>query len=107
MYRRAIRSLQTHAGSLEVLGAPVSGSDVRAYVMSGGGLRVKNWRVDLASRRCFLIFPVRGTEQRGIVSAEVKKKNGKVGGKGMGGRRWGEGWELIGGGDGIGECRWR
>ena len=79
VYRRTIRALQTHAGSLEVLGAPISGSDVRAYVMSGGGLRVKNWRVGLASRRCFLLFPVRGTEQRGIVSAEVKKKNGKVG----------------------------
>lgn len=77
VYRLAMRRLQTDAGVLEVLGAPLSGSDVRAYVMSGGNLRFRSFRPRFASRRCFLIFPVRGSERRGLVSAEVKKKEGK------------------------------
>eukprot|EP00850_Spirogloea_muscicola_P006725 SM000032S12109 [mRNA] locus=s32:558228:560633:- [translate_table: standard] len=77
VYRTAMRALNTNAGVLEIMGAPLTGSEVRAYVMSGGGLRMKGLNVRLASKRCFVIFPVRGSERRGLVSADVKRKKGK------------------------------
>lgn len=78
VYRIAMRRLNTSAGILEVMGAPLSGTDLRAYVMSGGGLTVKNFKPRLRSKRCFLIFPIRGSERKGLVSVEVKKKKGQV-----------------------------
>eukprot|EP00850_Spirogloea_muscicola_P011488 SM000071S21112 [mRNA] locus=s71:424190:426566:- [translate_table: standard] len=77
VFRTAMRALNTNAGVLEIMGAPLTGSEVRAYVMSGGGLRMKGLNVRLASKRCFVIFPVRGSERRGLVSADVKRKKGK------------------------------
>ncbi|KAF3782729.1 hypothetical protein EJ110_NYTH24452 [Nymphaea thermarum] len=77
VYRMAMRRLNTSAGILEVMGAPLSGTDVRAYVMSGGGLRIKNFKPRLSSKRCFLIFPISGSERKGLVSVEVKKKKGQ------------------------------
>ncbi|XP_077239282.1 uncharacterized protein LOC143880299 [Tasmannia lanceolata] len=77
IYRMAMRKLNTSAGILEVMGAPLSGTDLRAYVMSGGGLRVKNFKPTLSGKRCFLIFPIQGFERKGLVSVEVKKKNGQ------------------------------
>ena len=74
----AMRKLNTSAGILEVMGAPLSGSDLRAYVMSGGGLTLKNFTPNRRSKRCFLIFPIRGSERKGLVSVEVKKKKGQV-----------------------------
>lgn len=58
----------------QVMGAPVAGSDVRAYVMTGGGLRLKNLRPSIRSRRVQMIFPLTGTERRGLVSLEAKKR---------------------------------
>ncbi len=78
VYRIAMRKLNTSAAVLEVMGAPLTGTDVRAYVMSGGGLRFKNFRPRLSGKRCFLIFPITGGERRGLVSIEVKKKKGQV-----------------------------
>jgi hypothetical protein len=46
--------------------------------MSGGGLKLKNFKPMLGSRRCFLLFPIDGAERKGLVSVEVKKKKGKV-----------------------------
>ncbi|XP_031278939.1 uncharacterized protein LOC116137391 [Pistacia vera] len=77
VYRIAMRRLNTSAGILEVMGAPLSGTDLRAYVMSGGGIIVKNFKPRLRSKRCFLIFPIRGSERKGLVSVEVKKKKGQ------------------------------
>ncbi|KAI3981663.1 hypothetical protein MKX01_012926 [Papaver californicum] len=77
VYRIAMRKLNTSAGILEVMGAPLSGTDVRAYVMSSGGLRLKSFKPKLGGKRCFLIFPIRGSERKGLVSVEVKKKNGQ------------------------------
>lgn len=74
----AMRKLNTSAAILEVMGAPLTGTEVRAYVMSGGGPRLKNFKLRLNGKRCFLIFPVRGSERRGLVSVEVKKKKGEV-----------------------------
>lgn len=74
----AMRKLNTSAGILEVMGAPLTGSDLRAYVMSGGGLTLKNFTPNRRSKRCFLIFPIRGSERKGLVSVEVKKKKGQV-----------------------------
>jgi hypothetical protein len=74
----AMRRLNTSAGILEVMGAPLTGSDLRAYVMSGGGLTLKNFKPSRRSKRCFLIFPIHGSERKGLVSVEVKKKKGQV-----------------------------
>ncbi|XVE90948.1 hypothetical protein DITRI_Ditri20bG0116600 [Diplodiscus trichospermus] len=77
IYRMAMRRLNTAAGVLEVMGAPLSGTDLRAYVMSGAGLTLKNFKPKLRSKRCFLIFPVQGSERKGLVSVEVKKNKGE------------------------------
>ncbi|GFQ03932.1 hypothetical protein PHJA_002537000 [Phtheirospermum japonicum] len=77
VYRMAMRKLNTSAGILEVMGAPLTGTDLRAYVMSGGGVSLKNFDPRLRSKRCFLIFPISGSERKGLVSVEVKKKKGQ------------------------------
>lgn len=77
VYRMAMRRLNTDAGILEVMGAPLSGTDLRAYVMSGGGISLKNFKPSFRNKRCFLIFPIRGSERRGLVSVEVKNKKGQ------------------------------
>jgi hypothetical protein len=77
VYRMAMRRLNTDAGILEVMGAPLSGTDLRAYVMSGGGISLKNFKPSFRNKRCFLIFPIRGSERRGLVSVEVKNKQGQ------------------------------
>lgn len=77
VYRMAMRKLNTSAGILEVMGAPLSGTSLRAYVMSGGGITMKNFKPRFQSKRCFLIFPIRGSERKGLVSVEVKKKKGQ------------------------------
>ncbi|XP_050209623.1 uncharacterized protein LOC126660263 [Mercurialis annua] len=77
VYRIAMRKLNTSAAILEVMGAPLTGTDLRAYVMSGGGITLKNFKPRLRSKRCFVIFPIRGSERKGLVSVEVKKKKGQ------------------------------
>uniref|UniRef100_A0A803MJJ5 Uncharacterized protein n=1 Tax=Chenopodium quinoa TaxID=63459 RepID=A0A803MJJ5_CHEQI len=77
VYRMAMKELNTSASILEVLGAPLAGTDLRAYVMSGGGLTMSKLKPRLRSKRCFLIFPIRGSERKGLVSVQVKKKDGK------------------------------
>ncbi|XP_061370979.1 uncharacterized protein LOC133313602 [Gastrolobium bilobum] len=77
VYRMAMTKLNTSAGILEVMGAPLTGTDLRAYVMSGGGLTLKKFKPSIRSGRCFLIFPIRGHERKGLVSVEVKKKKGQ------------------------------
>lgn len=78
VYRMAMTRLNTSAEILEVMGAPLTGTDLRAYVMSGGSLTLKKIKPSLRSRRCFLIFPIKGSERKGLVNVEVKKKQGKV-----------------------------
>lgn len=73
-----MRKINTAAEILEVMGAPLAGSDLRAYVMSGGGITLKNFKPTIRSKRCFLLFPVQGSERKGLVSVEVKKKKGQV-----------------------------
>ncbi|PWZ31183.1 hypothetical protein Zm00014a_040264 [Zea mays] len=77
VYRLAMTKLNTSAAILEVMGAPLTGTDVRAYVMSGGGPKLKDFKFKLGSKRCFLIFPIKGSERRGLVSVEFKKKKGQ------------------------------
>ncbi|XP_062193670.1 uncharacterized protein LOC133897109 [Phragmites australis] len=77
VYRMAMTKLNTSAAILEVMGAPLTGTDVRAYVMSGGGPKLKDFKFRLGGKRCFLIFPIKGSERKGLVSVEVKKKNGQ------------------------------
>ncbi|EOA27576.1 hypothetical protein CARUB_v10023715mg [Capsella rubella] len=78
VYRMTMRKINTAAEILEVMGAPLSGSDLRAYVMSGGGITFKKFKPTIRSKRCFLLFPVQGSERKGLVSVEVKKKKGQV-----------------------------
>ncbi|KAL6503804.1 hypothetical protein OROGR_025727 [Orobanche gracilis] len=77
VYRMSMRKLNTSAGILEVMGAPLTGTDLRAYVMSGGGVSLKSFHPRLRSKRCFLIFPISGSERKVLVSVEVKKKKGQ------------------------------
>ncbi|KAK8495540.1 hypothetical protein V6N13_016533 [Hibiscus sabdariffa] len=77
VYRMAMRRLNTAAEILQVMGAPLTGTDLRAYVMSGGGLTLKSFKPKIRSKRCFLIFPIQGSEKKGLVSVEVKKKKGE------------------------------
>jgi hypothetical protein len=51
----------------------VAGSNVRASVLTGGGLRMKGLQPRLRSRRVQMIFPLSGSERRGLVSLEAKK----------------------------------
>ena len=60
VYRMAMTKLNADAGILELMGAPLSGTDLRAYVMSGGG----NFKVVFLGKRCFLIFPIRGSREK-------------------------------------------
>ncbi|KAH0881982.1 hypothetical protein HID58_058078 [Brassica napus] len=78
VYRMTMRKINTAADILEVMGAPLSGSDLRAYVMSGGGITFKKFKPTIRSKRCFLLFPVQGSERKGLVSVEVKKKKGQI-----------------------------
>lgn len=57
------------------MGAPVTGSPLRAYVMTGGGLRMKGLLPRWRSRRIQMIFPLTGADRRGLVSLEAKKRN--------------------------------
>ena len=55
------------------MGAPIAGSDLRAQILTGGGLRLKNLRPRIRSRRLQMLFWATGTERRGLVSLEAKK----------------------------------
>ena len=78
VYRLSMRALNQDPRVLELLGAPLEATELRAFVMSGGRLRVGgNLLPKISSRRCHLIFPLQGKDMRGIVSAEAKKKRGK------------------------------
>jgi hypothetical protein len=78
VYRAALLRLNTHPGILEVMGAPLTGSSVQATVVTGGGLKIKGLRPKLRSRRVHMLFPLRGTDRRGLVSVEAKKKGGQL-----------------------------
>lgn len=78
VYRAALLRLNTHPGILEIMGAPLTGSSVQATVVTGGGLKIKGLRPKLRSRRVHMLFPLRGTDRRGLVSVEAKKKGGQL-----------------------------
>jgi len=77
VYRRAWAQLQQSQAVQAALGAPLSHTETRAFVMSGGNLRLKGWVPRLRSRRCNLLFPLSGSHGRGIVSAEAKREKGR------------------------------
>ena len=39
---------------------------------------MKDFKFRLGGKRCFLIFPIKGSEGKGLVSVEIKKKKGQV-----------------------------
>lgn len=56
------------------MGAPLAGSDLRAYVLTGGGVRVQGAQLKHRSRRVHMVFPLKGSERRGLVFLEAKKR---------------------------------
>jgi hypothetical protein len=83
------------------MGAPLAGSEVRAAVLTGGRLKLKSLRPKFQSRRIQMMFPLKGTERRGLVSLEAKKRRVRptsTGGWMMAG--WG--FLFLGGGRGGG-----
>lgn len=63
------------------MGAPLSGSNLRASVLTGGGLYVRGLRPKVRARRLHQLFPLTGSSRRGLVSVECKKKQvGAAGG---------------------------
>lgn len=56
------------------MGAPLVGSELRASVLTGGGVRFKGWWPQYRPRRVQMIFPLKGTDKRGLVSLEAKKR---------------------------------
>lgn len=78
VYRMAMIRLNTHPGVLEVMGAPVVGSDVRASVLTGGGIKLFP-KPKLKKKRVQMMFPLTGSERKGLVSLEAKKnRSGKL-----------------------------
>jgi hypothetical protein len=77
VYRRARASLSESDAVTRLLGAPLSHTETRAFVLSGGNLRIKEFIPRIRSRRCNLLFPLSGPLGRGIVSAEAKREKGK------------------------------
>lgn len=78
VYRMAMIRLNTHPGVLEVMGAPVVGSDVRASVITGGGIKLFP-KPKLKKKRVQMMFPLKGSERKGLVSLEAKKNHsGKI-----------------------------
>lgn len=58
----------------QVMGAPITGSNLRATVTTGGGLRFRGLRPRVQAKRLQMIFPLKGSERRGLVSLEAKKR---------------------------------
>ena len=78
VYRQAMTSLHTNPAVLEVLGAPLAGSEVRVMVQSGGGFGLsKTLKPKIRSPRVQMLFKIAGSERHGLVSLEAKKKKGK------------------------------
>ena len=78
VYQLALRRLGRSPAVHEALGLPVAGSHVRAFVMTGGHPKLKRWwQPGWRSHRCHMVFPVAGTEHRGLVSVECKKRRGR------------------------------
>ena len=50
------------------------GSDLRAFIITGGGIRFKNMAFKRRSKRVQMIFPLKGSDRRGLVSLEAKKR---------------------------------
>ena len=74
----AMVRLNTHAGALEVFGAPIVSGSESAIVVSGGGVRFKGLRPQMRSKRVAMIFPLKGTERKGLVSVVAKKRRGEL-----------------------------
>lgn len=77
VYRLAMLKLNTHPGILEVMGAPIAGSSLRASVVTGGDLKFHGLLPRVQSKRLQMIFPLKGSECRGLVSLEAKKRRGR------------------------------
>ncbi|KAG2258132.1 hypothetical protein Bca52824_077426 [Brassica carinata] len=77
VYRIAMRKLNTAANILEVMGAPLTGSDLRAYVMSGGGITLKSLSQQLGASVAFCCSRYKVLRER--VSLVLKSRRRKYG----------------------------
>ena len=89
VHRLALLRLNTHPGILEVMGAPLVSGDVTAMILSGGGLKLmvplclaspvldktlQGWIPHFQARRVKMVFPVHGSQRRGLVFLDAKKQ---------------------------------
>lgn len=58
VYAATMRRLEQHHGLLEVLGAPIVGSELRAVVTTGGGWRVSGMAPRWRAAKLHLVFPI-------------------------------------------------
>jgi hypothetical protein len=88
VYRLALVKLNSHAGVLEVMGAPLAGSPVRAEVASGGGIYLSGpgggggaagglWPARRRPRRIQMAFGVTGSVRSGLALVAARKRRGK------------------------------
>ncbi|KAK1409248.1 hypothetical protein QVD17_35774 [Tagetes erecta] len=56
---------------------PMRKLNTSADILERGGVTLKNFKVRLKGKRCFLIFPICGGEMKSLVSVEVKNKKGE------------------------------
>lgn len=77
VFRQALRKLSASRAVETTLGLPLRTSETRAFVLSGGNLRVKGYMPRWRRSRCHILFPVSGPLGRGLVSAEAKKVGGE------------------------------
>jgi len=78
VFSAALRRLRADAELQRRLGAPLTASDTRAFLLSGGDVVLRDgWRPALRSRRCHLLVPVEGPLGRGVASCEAKRVGGQ------------------------------
>uniref|UniRef100_A0A061RX88 Uncharacterized protein n=1 Tax=Tetraselmis sp. GSL018 TaxID=582737 RepID=A0A061RX88_9CHLO len=78
VYRSAMRQLNSHAGVLEAMGAPLAGAEMRACVLSGGGLTLRGLRPAFRPHRLHMLFVLRGADARGVVAIDAKRRRGQT-----------------------------
>lgn len=65
--------MQGLPGNAPTCSAPGARAERARARGAGGGLRLKGYRLKYRSRRVQMMFPIAGSERRGLASLEAKK----------------------------------